>query len=37
MCVWSTKWQGDDLRSEWDLHNVGELVSGMGDLNGQWK
>ena len=24
----------DDLRSEWDLHSVGELVLGMGDFNG---
>ena len=24
----------DDLRREWDLHNMGELVLGMGDLNG---
>ncbi|XP_068728698.1 uncharacterized protein [Montipora capricornis] len=24
----------DDLRSEWDLHNMGELVLGMGDFNG---
>ena len=24
----------DDLRNEWDLHNVGELVLGMGDFNG---
>ena len=23
----------DDLRSEWDLHSVGELVLGMGDFN----
>ena len=23
----------DDLRSEWDLHSVGELVLGMGDVN----
>ena len=23
-----------DLRSEWDLHSVGELVLGMGDFNG---
>ena len=44
MCVWSTEWQNgsrerehfyDDLRSEWDLHSVGELVLlGMGDFNG---
>ena len=25
----------DDLRSEWDLHNMGELVLGTGDFNGQ--
>ena len=25
----------DDLRSEWDLHSVGELVLAMGDFNGQ--
>ncbi|XP_067052694.1 uncharacterized protein [Acropora muricata] len=24
----------DDLRSEWDLHSVGELVLSMGDFNG---
>ena len=24
----------DDLRSEWDLHSVDELVLGMGDFNG---
>ena len=24
----------DDLRSEWDLHRMGELVLGMGDFNG---
>ena len=24
----------DDLRSDWDLHNMGELVLGMGDFNG---
>ena len=24
----------DDLRSEWDLHNVGKLVLDMGDFNG---
>ena len=24
----------DDLRSEWDLHSMGELVLGMGDFNG---
>ena len=24
----------NDLRSEWDLHSVGELVLGMGDFNG---
>ena len=24
----------DDLRSEWDLRSVGELVLGMGDFNG---
>ena len=24
----------DDLRSEWDLHKMGELVLGMGDFNG---
>ena len=24
----------DDLRSEWDLHNMGELVLDMGDFNG---
>ena len=24
----------DDLRSEWNLHSVGELVLGMGDFNG---
>ena len=24
----------DDLRSEWDLHSVGEVVLGMGDFNG---
>ena len=24
----------DDLRSEWDLHNMGDLVLGMGDFNG---
>ena len=24
----------DDLRSEWDLHSMGELVFSMGDLNG---
>ena len=24
----------DDLRSDWDLHSVGELVLGMGDFNG---
>ena len=24
----------DDLGSEWDLHNVGGLVLGMGDFNG---
>ena len=24
----------DDLRSEWDLHSVAELVLGMGDFNG---
>ena len=24
----------DDLRSEWDLHSVGELVLGMGGFNG---
>ena len=23
-----------DLRSEWDLHSVGELVLGIGDFNG---
>ena len=23
-----------DLRSEWDLHSMGELVLGMGDFNG---
>ena len=23
----------DDLRSEWDLHSMGELVLGMSDLN----
>ena len=28
----------DDLRSEWDLHSVCELVLGMGDFNGHvWK
>ena len=29
----------DDLRSEWDLHSVGEIVLGMGDFNrhvGKW-
>ena len=26
----------DDLRSEWDLHSVGELVLGMGHFNGQF-
>ena len=24
----------DDLRSEWDLHSMRELVLGMGDFNG---
>ena len=24
----------DDLRSEWDLHSVDELVLGMSDFNG---
>ena len=24
----------DDLRSEWDLHSVGELVLSMGNFNG---
>ena len=24
----------DDLRNEWDLHSMGELVLGMGDFNG---
>ena len=24
----------DDLRNEWDLHSVGELVLGMGGFNG---
>ena len=24
----------DEMRSEWDLHKVGELVLGMGDFNG---
>ena len=24
----------DDLKSEWDMHSVGELVLGMGDFNG---
>ena len=24
----------DDLRSEWDMQSVGELVLGMGDFNG---
>ena len=26
----------DDFRSEWDLHNVGELALGMGDFNGHF-
>ena len=42
MCVWSAKWQNrcrermffDDLGSDCDQHSVGELVLGMGDLNG---
>ena len=38
MCVCSTKWQKerfyDNLRSEWDLHSMGELLLGMGDFNG---
>ena len=32
MCVWSTEHFYDYLRSEWDLHSVGELVLGMGVL-----
>ena len=24
----------DDLRSEWDLHSMGELILGMGNFNG---
>ena len=38
MCVWSTKCRTgaekehfyNDLRSEWDLHSMGELVIGYG-------
>ena len=26
----------DDLKSEWDLHSVGELVLGMGDVWTCW-
>ena len=38
ICVYSTGAEKDsfydDLRSEWDLHSMGELVLGTGDFNG---